>query len=161
MCHITYICFSNSLSSLYPSGNNPCIIKPRFRDFLSGTRPIACDSLLGQETTFQGFLTAPAPSLRQNPTSAFCTRVSHFFDTSLDKLISKFQEVEVLPEKWQRHPIWLVRKIFSGRYFRSYSATARGNKLVPILAIRALQKLATNLQLNHPRASNVIRNNII
>jgi len=71
---------------------------------LSGTRPNICGSLLVQETIFGWILTGPVPASRQNQISVFSTRIFHAFDTSLDKLLTKFSEVDE-PEKWQKHPI--------------------------------------------------------
>jgi len=57
---------------------------------LSGTRPIICGSLLGQETIFGWILTGPV---------SVSTRVHHVFDTLMDELISTFWEVEKLHVK--------------------------------------------------------------
>jgi len=64
---------------------------------LSGTRPNICGSLLGQETIFGWILTGPVPAPRENQISVFFTRISHTVDTSLDRLLTKFWEVEDLP----------------------------------------------------------------
>jgi len=66
---------------------------------LSGTRPNVFGSLLGQETIFGCILTEPVPAPRQNQIFAFSTRISHTSDKSLDKLLTKFWEVEDLQVK--------------------------------------------------------------
>jgi len=66
---------------------------------LIGTRPNICGSLLGQETVFGWILTGPVPAPRENQISVFSTRISHSVDTSLDRLLTKFWEVENLPVK--------------------------------------------------------------
>ncbi|XP_070068113.1 uncharacterized protein [Drosophila takahashii] len=66
---------------------------------LSGTRANICGSLLGQETIFGWILTGPVPAPRQDRISSFSTHVAHTYEASLDKLLTKFWEVEDLPVK--------------------------------------------------------------
>ncbi|XP_070068068.1 uncharacterized protein [Drosophila takahashii] len=66
---------------------------------LSGTRANICGSLLGQETIFGWILTGPVPAPRQDRISSFSTHVAHTNEASLDKLLTKFWEVEDLPVK--------------------------------------------------------------
>ncbi|XP_070075661.1 uncharacterized protein [Drosophila takahashii] len=67
---------------------------------LSGTRTNICGSLLGQETIFGWVLTGPVSSTsRQNRVSAFTTQITETSERGLEKLLTKFWEVENIPIK--------------------------------------------------------------
>jgi len=67
---------------------------------LSGTRTSICGSLLGQETIFGWVLTGPVASTSsQNRVSAFTTQITETSDRGLEKLLTKFWEVENIPTK--------------------------------------------------------------
>ncbi|XP_070854689.1 uncharacterized protein [Drosophila suzukii] len=67
---------------------------------LSGMRTNICGSLLGQETIFDWVLTDPVGSTSsQNRVSAFTTQITETSDGGLDKLVTKFWEVENIPTK--------------------------------------------------------------
>ncbi|XP_041449408.1 uncharacterized protein LOC121404212 [Drosophila obscura] len=66
---------------------------------LSGSQTDICGSLLGQETIFGWLLTGPVPSAPPNRIASFSTQVSNVLDAPLDKLLTKFWEVEDLPTK--------------------------------------------------------------
>lgn len=64
---------------------------------LGGSQKNICGSLLGQETVFGWILSGPVLSSTPKTLSSFSTRVSLKQDVSLDKLLTKFWEVEDLP----------------------------------------------------------------
>ncbi|XP_043065496.1 uncharacterized protein LOC122320916 [Drosophila ficusphila] len=67
---------------------------------LSGMRTNICGSLLGQETIFGWVLTGPVSSTSsQNRVSAFTTQITETGDRVLEKLLTKFWEVENIPTK--------------------------------------------------------------
>ncbi|XP_043063799.1 uncharacterized protein LOC122319964 [Drosophila ficusphila] len=67
---------------------------------LSGMRTNICGSLLGQETIFGWVLTGPVSSTSsQNRVSAFTTQITETSDRVLEKLLTKFWEVENIPTK--------------------------------------------------------------
>ncbi|XP_043063811.1 uncharacterized protein LOC122319976 [Drosophila ficusphila] len=67
---------------------------------LSGMRTNICGSLLGQETIFGWVLTGPVSStFSQNRVSAFTTQITETSDRVLEKLLTKFWEVENIPTK--------------------------------------------------------------
>ncbi|XP_041564470.1 uncharacterized protein LOC121467202 [Drosophila elegans] len=68
---------------------------------LSGTRTIICGSLLGQETIFGWVLTGPVSNASvQKRVAAFTTQITETSDRVLEKLLTKFWEVENIPTKW-------------------------------------------------------------
>ncbi|XP_043064460.1 uncharacterized protein LOC122320331 [Drosophila ficusphila] len=72
---------------------------------LSGTRTNICGSLLGQETIFGWVLTGPVSSTpNHGRVSAFTTQISETADKELNKLLTKFWEVEDLPIKMVKEP---------------------------------------------------------
>ncbi|XP_070075761.1 uncharacterized protein [Drosophila takahashii] len=66
---------------------------------LSGTKTNICGSLFGQETIFGWVLTGPVSMSTSNRVSAFTTQITKTSEASLDKLLTKFWEVEDLPSK--------------------------------------------------------------
>ncbi|XP_043065432.1 uncharacterized protein LOC122320888 [Drosophila ficusphila] len=67
---------------------------------LSGMRTNICGSLLGQETIFGWVLTGPVSSTSsQHRVSAFTTQITETSDRVLEKLLTKFWEVENIPTK--------------------------------------------------------------
>ncbi|XP_041447820.1 uncharacterized protein LOC121403866 [Drosophila obscura] len=66
---------------------------------LSGFRSDICDSLLGQETIFGWVLSGPVSADSTRTVSAFTTKLSLDSDVRLEKLLTKFWEVEDLPGK--------------------------------------------------------------
>ncbi|XP_041451290.1 uncharacterized protein LOC111075664 [Drosophila obscura] len=66
---------------------------------LSGSQTDICGSLLGQQTIFGWVLTGPVPSAVPDQIASFSTQISHVRDAPLDKLLTKFWEVEDLPIK--------------------------------------------------------------
>jgi len=91
---------------------------------LSDTRPNICGSLLGQEPIFGWILTGPVPGPRENQISVFSTRISHTVDTSLDRPLTKFWEVEDLPKssdfKREENFILTTTRDDNGRYAVSF-----------------------------------------
>ncbi|XP_041450617.1 uncharacterized protein LOC121404689 [Drosophila obscura] len=64
---------------------------------LSGFRSDICGSLLGQETIFGWVLSGPVSADSTRTVSAFTTKLSLDSDVRLEKLLTKFWEVEDLP----------------------------------------------------------------
>jgi len=69
-------------------------------ELLSGMRTSICGSLLGQKTIFGWVLTGPVASTSsQNRVSVFTTQITETSDRGLEKLLTKFWEVENIPTK--------------------------------------------------------------
>ncbi|XP_070068169.1 uncharacterized protein [Drosophila takahashii] len=66
---------------------------------LSGTKTNICGSLFRQETIFGWVLPGPVSMSTSNRVSAFTTQVTKTKEASLDKLLTKFWEMEDLPSK--------------------------------------------------------------
>jgi len=67
---------------------------------VSGTRKNICGSLLGQETIFGWVLSDPVASTSiQKRVSALTTQITETSDRGLEKLLTKFWEVENIPTK--------------------------------------------------------------
>ncbi|XP_041448477.1 uncharacterized protein LOC121404030 [Drosophila obscura] len=64
---------------------------------LSGFQSAICGSLLGQETIFGWVLSGPVSADSARTVSAFTTKLSFNSDVRLEKLLTKFWEVEDLP----------------------------------------------------------------
>ncbi|XP_052855111.1 uncharacterized protein LOC128263879 [Drosophila gunungcola] len=68
--------------------------------WLSGTRTNICGSLLGQETIFGWVLTGPVSNASvQKRVAAFTTQITETSDRVLEKLLTKFWEVENIPTR--------------------------------------------------------------
>ncbi|XP_044779797.1 uncharacterized protein LOC123327441 [Drosophila simulans] len=175
---------------------------------LSGAKTNICGSLLGQETIFGWVLTGPVSASAQSRISSFSTQISHAYDNSLDKLLTKFWEVENIPTKLVKESDSMCEKNFlqtttrneCGKYVvtlpfrdpehigsglghsrsfalaqflkneqrlkRDEALKARYDSVIQEYldlkhmrqVVRVLQQLAADVQLSHPKASNVIRN---
>ncbi|XP_044573965.1 uncharacterized protein LOC123258153 [Drosophila ananassae] len=91
---------------------------------LSGSRTKICGTLLGQETVFGWILSGPVSKAVPKSISNFSTKVSISSEAKLEKLLTKFWEVEDLPGKpvkesdsfCEKYFVQTTRRDDTGRY---------------------------------------------
>ncbi|XP_044574134.1 uncharacterized protein LOC123258335 [Drosophila ananassae] len=91
---------------------------------LSGSRTKICGTLLGQETVFGWILSGPVSKAVPKSISNFSTKVSISSEAKLEKLLTKFWEVEDLPGKpvkesdsfCEKNFVQTTRRDDTGRY---------------------------------------------
>jgi len=129
---------------------------------LSGTRKNICGSLLGQETIFGWVLSGPVASTSsQKRVSAFRTQITETSDRGLEKLLTKFWEVENIPTKGLKESDFYCESNFlqtttrdaSGRYVVTLSFREPenfGSKLGYSRSIALAQFLRNENRLKKP-----------
>ncbi|XP_044249352.2 uncharacterized protein [Drosophila takahashii] len=95
---------------------------------LSGTKTNICGSLFGQETIFGWVLTGPVSMSTSNRVSAFTTQITKTSEASLDKLLTKFWEVEDLPSKMVKES----DSVCESNFLRTTTRDASGKYVVTL-----------------------------
>ncbi|XP_070068060.1 uncharacterized protein [Drosophila takahashii] len=95
---------------------------------LSGTKTNICGSLFGQETIFGWVLTGLVSMSTSNRVSAFTTQITKTSEASLDKLLTKFWEVEDLPSKMVKES----DSVCESNFLRTTTRDASGKYVVTL-----------------------------
>ncbi|XP_070068037.1 uncharacterized protein [Drosophila takahashii] len=97
---------------------------------LSGTRTNICGSLLGQETIFGWVLTGPVSSTssQNRVVKADTTQITETSDRGLEKLLTKFWEVEDLPSKMVKES----DSVCESNFLRTTTRDASGKYVVTL-----------------------------